>query len=218
MLYQLCRDYPDHKSPEVITAKVWLIGRSYAAAIERGRTKEEDTDSFYESKVVPEIQASRLDKHIDKVKQFSEINSESASTILRTHKYLTDLFADISGKDKRSLASKYLHFHCPALYFLYDSRAARGARALYPRFRSELPIKKVDQEYAKFFLRLVQLRKDIYRKEGRLLSTREIDNILINVGSYSAPRRLAPCWVASGVSPVTRTLKGVRHHGRGNDS
>ena len=36
MLYQLCRDYPDHKAPEVITAKVWLIGRSYAAAIERG--------------------------------------------------------------------------------------------------------------------------------------------------------------------------------------
>lgn len=183
MLYQLCRDYPDHKSPEVITAKVWLIGRSYAAAIERGRTTEEDGDSFYESRVVPKIQASRLDEHIDRVRQFREINLESIPTILTTHKYLTDLFAQISGKDKRSLASKYLHFHCPSLFFLYDSRAARGARVLYPRFRSELPIKKVDQEYAKFFLRLVQLREDINGKEGRLLSTRQIDNILINIGS-----------------------------------
>jgi len=60
ILYQLCREYPDHKSPEVITAKIWLIGRSYAAAIERGRTVEKDSDSFYESKVVPKIQASGL--------------------------------------------------------------------------------------------------------------------------------------------------------------
>lgn len=183
MLYQLCRDYPDHESPEVITAKVWLIGRSYAAAIERGRTMEEDGDSFYESKVVPKIQASSLDEQIHTVKQFKEIARESIPTILRTHKYLTDLFAEISGKDKRSLASKYLHFHCPALFFLYDSRAARGARVLYPRFRPELPDGKVDQEYAKFFLRLVTMREDILRKEGQLLSTREIDNILINIGS-----------------------------------
>jgi len=183
MLYQLCRDYPDHKTPEVITAKVWLIGRSYAAAIERGRTMEEDGDSFYELKVVPKIQASSLDEQIHTVKQFSEIERESIPTILRTHKYLTDLFAEISGKNKRSLASKYLHFHCPALFFLYDSRAATGARVLYPRFRPELPVKQVDQEYAKFFLRLVKMREDILRKKGRLLSTREIDNILINIGS-----------------------------------
>jgi len=25
ILYRLCRDYPDHKSREEITAKVWLI-------------------------------------------------------------------------------------------------------------------------------------------------------------------------------------------------
>ena len=183
MLYRLCRDYPDHKSAEVITAKVWLIGRSYAAAIERGRTTEEDGDSFYESRVVPKIQASHLDEHLDKVRQFSEISSESIPMILKTHKYLTDLFAKISGKDKRSLASKYLHFHCPALFFLYDSRAVRGSRVLYPRFRSELPTEKVDHEYAKFFLRLVRLRDEIQIKEDRLLSTREIDNILINIES-----------------------------------
>ena len=96
MLYRLCKDYPDHKSPEVITAKVWLIGRSYAAAIERGRNTEEDGDSFYESRVVPKIQASLLDQHLDKVRQFSEISPESIPTILETHKYLTDVFAEIS--------------------------------------------------------------------------------------------------------------------------
>ncbi len=182
ILYRLCRDYPDHKSAEVITAKVWLIGRSYAAAIERGRTMDEDGDSFYESKVVPKILSSRLDEHLYQVKQFSEISSESTPIILKTHKYLTDLFARISGKDKRSLASKYLHFHCPSLFFLYDSRAVRGSRVALPRFRTKTPTKNVDAEYAKFFLRAVQLRNEIQKMEGRLLSAREIDNILINIG------------------------------------
>jgi hypothetical protein len=81
MLYQLCRNHPDHKSPEVITAKVWLIGRSYAAAIERGRTTEEDGDRFYESRVVPKIQASRLDEHIDKVRQFRRGGGEVVSFV-----------------------------------------------------------------------------------------------------------------------------------------
>jgi len=144
---------------------------------------EENGDSFYETKVVPKIQDSYLDEHLNNVKQFNKISNENIPMILKTHKYLTDLFAKISGKDKRSLASKYLHFHCPALFFLYDSRAVKGARALYPRFRPELPTEKVDYEYAKFFLKLVKLREEIHKNEGRLLSTREIDNILINIGS-----------------------------------
>lgn len=181
MLYRLCQDYPDHKSPEVITAKIWLIGRSYAAAIERGRKKEQEVDSFYESRVVPKIQMSHLDQHLDEVRQFSEISFESIPIILKTHKYLTDLFAKISGQEKRSLASKYLHFHCPSLFFLYDSRAVRGARALCPRFRADMPTDTVDAEYANFFLRVVHLRNKIQKNERRLLSTREMDNILLNV-------------------------------------
>ena len=183
VLYRLCKDYPNHKSPEIITAKIWLIGRSYAAAIERGRNTEEDGDSFYESRVVPKIQASLLDQHLDKVRQFSEISSESIPIILETHKYLTNVFAEISGKEKRSLASKYLHFHCPLLFFLYDSRAAKGTRVLNPRFRAEIPTEYVDSIYAKFFMRVFQLRNEIQKKEGIVLSAREIDNILINVGS-----------------------------------
>ena len=35
VLYDLCSSYPYHKTDEEIIAKIWLIGRSYAAAIER---------------------------------------------------------------------------------------------------------------------------------------------------------------------------------------
>jgi len=36
ILYGLCRKYPGHTDDAIIVAKLWLIGRSYAAAIERG--------------------------------------------------------------------------------------------------------------------------------------------------------------------------------------
>lgn len=183
MLYKLCRDYPDHKSPEVIVAKVWLIGRSYAAAIERGREMREDGDTFYESKVVPEIQASDLDKYLEQIKPFEDITDDNIPIILKTHKYLTDVFAKITGNDKRSLASKYLHFHRPSLFFLYDSRAARGAQILCPRFKPKITIKEFDAKYAKFFLKLNYLRGKIQKEQKRLLQPRQIDNILINIGS-----------------------------------
>ena len=34
-LYDLCSKHPNHKNNEEIIAKVWIIGRTYAAAIER---------------------------------------------------------------------------------------------------------------------------------------------------------------------------------------
>jgi len=35
VLYDMCRANPQHKEDRIIIGKIWLIGRSYAAAIER---------------------------------------------------------------------------------------------------------------------------------------------------------------------------------------
>ena len=35
ILYDMCQQYPFHNKSSEVIAKVWLIGRSYAAAIER---------------------------------------------------------------------------------------------------------------------------------------------------------------------------------------
>lgn len=134
VLYQLCKDYPEHKTPEEIIAKIWLIGRAYAAAIERRKNKDEKNDAFYEKTVVPAIQKSSLDEYLNKVSIFNEITLENIPKILETHNYLTNLFTRISGIEKRSLASKYLHFHFPKLFFLYDSRVVASSRMLLPRF------------------------------------------------------------------------------------
>jgi hypothetical protein len=40
ILYQLCHDQPKHNDDSVIIAKIWLIGRSYAAAFERRKDRK----------------------------------------------------------------------------------------------------------------------------------------------------------------------------------
>lgn len=41
VLYDMCRKYPNHGKEDEIIAKVWLIGCSYSAAIERRRNRQE---------------------------------------------------------------------------------------------------------------------------------------------------------------------------------
>jgi hypothetical protein len=47
-----------------------------------------------------------------------------------------DLFAAITQREKRSLASKYLHFHVPHVFYLYDSRARRAITKVVPRLNN----------------------------------------------------------------------------------
>ena len=44
ILYDMCAIYPAHKSVDQIVAKIWLIGRSYAAAIERRKNAKESNE------------------------------------------------------------------------------------------------------------------------------------------------------------------------------
>ena len=53
---------------------------------------------------------------------------ESFENSSEAHARTTELFTKIRGLEKRSLASKYLHFHVPGLFFIYDARAIAGMR------------------------------------------------------------------------------------------
>jgi len=46
-LYSLCQDHPMHDRDDVIIAKVWLIGRSYAAAVERRNMLRQSNIAIY---------------------------------------------------------------------------------------------------------------------------------------------------------------------------
>jgi len=169
VLYELCHNSPGHKNVSEVTAKVWLIGRSYAAAIERRKNKKDnDNDDFYIEVVSPKIISSNIDNWLSKLNGFSDINEASIEYILQVHASVTKLFNEISGLDKRSLASKYLHFHYPNLFFIYDTRAvtalSKYTNTLGRVGRSRF--KHADNEYRKLVEKCIKLRNHIMDNHG----------------------------------------------------
>src|SRR5207237_7780114 len=113
-LYDLCTKYSRHENVNEILAKIWIIGRSYAAAIERRRKFHNyEGDSFHRHIVGPRMLAARIDDWLQPLKTIQRPSLENATQIIEVHKKLTDLFYQMTKLEKRSLASKYLHFHFP---------------------------------------------------------------------------------------------------------
>ncbi|MDP3434960.1 MAG: hypothetical protein Q8T04_18635 [Bacteroidota bacterium] len=187
VLYDLCANYFTHITDEEIIAKVWLIGRSYAAAIERRKEILEDiNDDFYKLTVVNAFMNSEIDGYLKKISLFS-LNIESIPSILKTHKYLIERVFDITKLEKRSFSSKYLHFHLPNLFFLYDSRAMSSLRQFKLKLSNEMEniieMGSVDKEYGRFFCKCYLLQQNILQETGTLLSPRQLDNLLIYIAN-----------------------------------
>src|SRR5262245_21544713 len=94
ILYRLCREHPSHQQMEAVVAKIWLIGRSYAAAVERGKKNDEkglyEVSTFYKQ-VATAIINSELDKRIDALRQYNVIDDAIIIPILSLHQYLVDV-------------------------------------------------------------------------------------------------------------------------------
>jgi hypothetical protein len=181
VLYKLCADYPGHTANDAIIAKVWLIGRSYAAAIERRRENGEFSgDDFYVKLVAPRIRSSDIDAWFQELRQNVKGNAAGA---LEVHKKFTDLLNEMTGLEKRSFASKYLHFHFRSRFFIYDSRAEKSVGQLVDDHsqnrRPPEGTRSTDAAYARFFGRCEQLSRSIRDLIGRDLDPREVDKVLL---------------------------------------
>lgn len=182
VLYELCRKHPSHREVPVVIAKVWLIGRSYAAAIERRREKETENDNFYVQTVAPTLLRSDIDTWIGSAAQYEMPSATSLDAILTTHAKVTELFNQISGLEKRSLASKYLHFHVPNLFYIYDTRAVEAMRVLSSVVgRASKGATLADNEYRKFSEKCLRLQKHVKEKFDIHLTPREIDKLLLEI-------------------------------------
>lgn len=182
VLYELCRKHPLHQELPVVLAKIWLIGRSYAAAIERRRVKDDQNDNFYIQSVAPPIIHSDIDMWIQSAAKHRVASEKSFDVILSTHANVTTLFSTISGLEKRSLASKYLHFHLPNLFYIYDTRAVEAMRLLSSvvgRARSRAA--GADSEYRKFAEKCLRLQTHIDDEFKVLLTPRQLDNLLLHI-------------------------------------
>ena len=183
-LYDLCRQYPGHVDDAEIIAKVWLIGRTYAASIERGKGGVVGTgvsnDLFYTDHVTRVLRSSTIDSILSGLRNITDVQSPAAITLaLKGHASVVQLFFDLTGKKKRSLASKYLHFHVPSVFFIYDSRSMAAIRRLnLPRLSIQTP-HGADVEYARFLSAALGARKHLASQFGKLLNPRQLDRLLL---------------------------------------
>ena len=185
VLYDMCKKYPHHDDTDEIVSKIWLIGRSYSAAIERRNAVEDyqSSDDFYYNKVAPEIKkhSKEFDRELDNLNSLKGDYKENTEYILRLHKYLMDIFKGISGEEKRSLASKYLHFHCPNKFLIFDSRAQAAARKTIQRpDKPEEWVEKYDPDYVDFVCRIIDMTEIIESETGERPTPRDIDNFLLH--------------------------------------
>lgn len=186
ILYEMCRKNPKHKNADVVVGKIWLIGRSYAAAIERRQNTSEivSGDDFYFNVVAPKMLeiGEELDNRIEELTKYDAITKDALKAITDTHLFLTNVFLDISGQNKRSLASKYLHFHVPNMFYIYDSRAVREARR-YVKLEKRLKTSLApfgDKEYIELVTRLYTFQEYVEDRYGMSMTPRDIDSFLLN--------------------------------------
>jgi hypothetical protein len=178
VLYRMCRDYPLHEDHEVIMGKIWLIGRAYAAPIERGAGTGGDVYPTIASKIA----GSGLDKWLTSVSDVKSVAMENLHRVLAAHQRLTALLKRHTQRERRSFASKYLHFHNPSAFFIFDSRADREIRQRMGRGHFLLPPScvRADPAYAAFVLRCIKYRdQDAATFGGMPLTPRQLDKQLL---------------------------------------
>lgn len=189
ILYTMCAEYPLHNDIDIIVGKIWLIGRSYAAAIERRKNAINSNDDFYYYEVGPKMLeiGKELDNRINQLNNSENQFLDNIENIMSTHKFLMEAFNKITGLEKRSLASKYLHFHCPCMFFIFDSRAKYGINKIVkkPTDRYIQSKNNYDKEYSHFVNKMVELQNYLGNKLGYYPTPRELDNFLLQYGTNS---------------------------------
>ena len=193
ILYDLCKRYPLHRNTEEILAKVWLIGRAYAVAVERRKNKKQSNDTFYVDTICPIFKEPNLDTSLEKLHGIRKCSSANIGQILQVHCELMRLLNRETNLNKRSFGSKYLHFHFPNLFFLYDTRAVSSLRRFVSRvpdgMKYFLKVERVDKEYSTFFCKCYYLREQIRKEYGLDLTPRQLDNLLIAIANSKGINR-----------------------------
>jgi hypothetical protein len=188
ILYKMCSDYPRHDDIEQIRAKIWLIGRSYAAAIERRNKKIHINDDFYDyvcNQFIKFNKDNNFDSKLEYIKN-KDFNESNIKEFTSLHKELTKFFSKLTGKEKRSLASKYLHFHSPN-FPIYDSRARESINQIVSGKTLDIG---GDKQYSSFCQKILFLYLVIKEKTGRIPTLREIDTYLVYLANTKLIKKI----------------------------
>lgn len=168
-LYRLCRQHPDHRSSNSVNAKLWIIGRTYATGIER-MIPTKGTQGSSLSQLADHMlgHGHELDAIFGRLAEIVEpLTPDKLAVILAEHGSLVNLLKPVLRRKQspRSFASKYMHFHCPAVPIL-DSVASVAIQP-FVRWNRRLavfdPPPEADPEYTRFVMRFWRLYEQACR-------------------------------------------------------
>lgn len=182
-LYKLCKTYPTHTNAKEVAAKIWLIGRAYSAAAERGVSGAGQSD-IYIQKLAQRFVHQCADKHLVSLPNDECKFGDYLDEVVKAHHTFEKIFSKKDELGRISLTSKYLHFHRPDLFPIYDSRAATAITKVTPdsRFVGHEPqAKHADMVYAKFCVRVAWLMEEMTRQSGRAPKLRQVDTMLLQI-------------------------------------
>lgn len=185
VLYNICKEMNEELKPSEMAGRMILIGRTYAATLERNNCKNaSSTDELYFN-IINENNKVKWNELINKLNNFDSLE-ECDNIVLEIHKMLVDILNEIVHVNKTSLASKFLHFHKPNYFYIYDSRAKEAVSSLIDEkiYKREIS-NQCDIEYARFYKKVIKLKEIIeeYEKNDNeiVVSPREMDDFLLYV-------------------------------------
>jgi len=199
VLYQMCANQPRHDDRNIVYSKLWIIGRAYSATIERGAPRGFNIMQTVDLIVENNLNIDQQIAGIANILRPEMDDIPNILIVLQAHKYFTDMLHATTGLYKRSLASKYLHFHSPQSVFIFDAFANANVRAhinenedlrhLYQWLRAEVDNVLVDNEYASFYCRCLVYR-NFLEDGGLLLTPRGLDMMLLGYANlHAAPEQ-----------------------------
>jgi hypothetical protein len=192
VLRELCRRHPGHTDRRSVTAKVVLIGRAYSAGLERRVTPPKGQQAIGVIADYFERHGAEVDEILAPLHPIDEpLSLQGMATIGGVHGRFTQLLVGVTtdGKSPRSFASKYLHFHNPAVP-IYDSYALAGIMRLVRWDAAEIRFgcppdgDDVADGYYRFCVRFWRLL-EACRNAGREVSVKSLDTYLWSVPASS---------------------------------
>ena len=210
VLYNLCKKNPEHDDAKIILSKTLIIGRVYAAALERNAIKKKNReivvpltdeiesslgDDFYLGRVVPCFKSFFNRKEIKAlVNNISNKPSRHDALQLQC-KFATEI-KELKKGGKTSFSSKYLHFHFPKQFYIYDSRAQKalphlklyierkiGESISYNKYAlNENEIQDKNREYVEFENKCHALKYELARLKINC-TNRQFDRVLLLIAN-----------------------------------
>jgi len=190
-LYRMCSDRPLHDDPEIVAAKIQLIGRAYSVTPGRGAGKRDengkraDFDRGLARHIVENVRD--LDQQIAEASNLGRFSWYNLSRLAEIH----DSFSSTVGafacdwstrtngrtiRNRSSFASKYLHFHARMAFFIQDSVIEAAIRKEeFDRSRKKLPPNCLKTGYASLSVKLLNYAEQVHSDDW---TPRTIDGAL----------------------------------------